>query len=68
MALRRNIPTAPQTRPDPQHETVYTWNLAPSFSEQAFAFSAPPDAKPITFAEAGAPTLGVKVKKSGDKK
>ncbi|HEV8214746.1 MAG TPA: DUF2092 domain-containing protein [Gemmatimonadaceae bacterium] len=52
----------------PQHETTYTWNLAPSFSEQAFAFSAPPDAKPITFAEAGAPTLGIKVKKSGDKK
>jgi hypothetical protein len=35
----------------PQHETVYAWNLAPSFNDKAFAFSAPADAKRITFAE-----------------
>ena len=35
----------------PQHETVYTWNLAPSFNEKAFAFTIPADAKKITLAD-----------------
>jgi hypothetical protein len=35
----------------PQHEAVYTWNLAPSFSEEAFAFVPPPDAKKITLVD-----------------
>jgi hypothetical protein len=35
----------------PQHETVYTWNLAPSFNDKAFAFTPPSDAKKITFLE-----------------
>ena len=51
----------------PQHETQYTWNLAPSFTEKAFAFVASPDAKKITFAEVGAPTVAMK-KRGEDKK
>src|SRR5262249_30311261 len=39
----------------PQHESQYTWTLAPSFSQDAFAFVAPPDAKKITFAEVVTP-------------
>ena len=35
----------------PQHESVYTWNLAPSFNDKAFAFTPPADAKRITFVE-----------------
>lgn len=38
----------------PQHSSVYTWNLAPSFNQAAFAFVAPADARRITFAEIGA--------------
>jgi len=50
----------------PQHETVYTWNLAPSYTDLAFAFTPPSDAKKISFVEAGVtPTLGIK--KSGEK-
>ncbi len=36
----------------PQHASVYTWNLAPSFDEGAFTFDPPPDARKIVFAEA----------------
>ncbi len=35
----------------PQHTSIYTWNLAPSFDDKAFAFSPPKDATKITFAE-----------------
>ena len=35
----------------PQHESVYTWNLAPSFSDEAFTFNPPPDAKKITLVD-----------------
>ncbi len=35
----------------PQHISTYTWNLAPSFDDKAFAFSPPKDATKITFAE-----------------
>jgi hypothetical protein len=35
----------------PQHTEVLTWNLAPSFSENAFTFDPPPDAKRIPIAE-----------------
>jgi len=35
----------------PQHESVYTWNLAPSFNDKAFAFTVPADAKKITLAD-----------------
>ena len=48
----------------PQHTSVYTWNLAPSFNDAAFAFTAPKDAHKITLAET---TLtDVTPKKSGD--
>ncbi len=33
----------------PQHTSAYTWNLAPSFSDKAFAFTPPADAKKISF-------------------
>jgi hypothetical protein len=49
----------------PQHQSTYTWNLAPSFNDKAFAFVAPPDAKKITFAEAGGPDV---LKKRGEDK
>lgn len=38
----------------PQHTAVYTWNLAPSFSDDAFTFDPPSDAKKITIVEAAA--------------
>jgi hypothetical protein len=36
----------------PQHEALYTWNLAPSFDSTTFVFTAPKDAKQITMADA----------------
>ena len=38
----------------PQHTSVYTWNLAPSFNDAAFTFDPPSDAQKIVLAEAGA--------------
>lgn len=38
----------------PQHSEILTWNLAPSFSEDAFTFDPPADAKRIPIAEAKA--------------
>jgi len=38
----------------PQHQSLYTWNLAPSFNDKAFVFTPPSDAKKITFAEVAA--------------
>jgi hypothetical protein len=35
----------------PQHTDVLTWNLAPSFNDDAFIFDPPPDAKRIVLAE-----------------
>ena len=35
----------------PQHSAVYTWNLAPSFNDNAFVFAPPADAKKITMAD-----------------
>ncbi len=35
----------------PQHTATYTWNLAPSFSKDSFAFVAPKDAQKITLAD-----------------
>jgi hypothetical protein len=51
----------------PQHVSQYSWNLAPSYTDKAFAFVAPPDAKKITFAEAGAPVVAIK-KRGGNNK
>lgn len=36
----------------PQHESVYSWNLAPSFNDNAFEFTPPKDAQKINLAEA----------------
>ena len=41
----------------PQHESIYTWNLAPSFSDESFEFEPPKDAKKITIADANAMRL-----------
>ena len=35
----------------PQYTATYTWNLAPSFNDDAFVFEAPADAKRIKFAD-----------------
>jgi hypothetical protein len=35
----------------PQFSSVMTWNLAPSYSDDAFTFHAPPDAQKIVFAD-----------------
>lgn len=35
----------------PQHTSVYTWNLAPSFNDAVFAFAAPDGAKKITLVD-----------------
>jgi hypothetical protein len=51
----------------PQHESVYSWNLAPSFTDASFAFEAPVDAKKITFKDAAAVRDSLK-KKGGDRK
>lgn len=45
MALRRDIPTAPETRPDPQQETVYQASRGGHY---------PPEPKPVP----GAPKRG----------
>jgi hypothetical protein len=36
----------------PQHASVYSWSLAPSFDDSAFAFDPPDGARRIVFAEA----------------
>lgn len=35
----------------PQHTSVYAWNLAPSFNDQAFAFAVPDGARKITMVD-----------------
>jgi hypothetical protein len=35
----------------PQHTSVYTWNLAPSFNDAVFAFAVPDGAKKITLVD-----------------
>ncbi len=53
----------------PQHTSVYTWNLAPSFNDAAFVFTPPADAKKISFEEVAAARADkAKEKKSGGKK
>ena len=36
----------------PQHPAVYTWNLAPSFNDAAFAFDPPAGAGKVVLAKA----------------
>jgi hypothetical protein len=51
----------------PQHQSTYTWNLAPSFTDKAFAFVVPPDAKKIPIMEAGGPDVALKRRGGNDK-
>lgn len=44
----------------PQYTAVWTWNLAPSFNDQEFVFTAPADAKPVPFATDLMARLGTK--------
>jgi hypothetical protein len=49
---RKLVITTTTDEARPQHQSVYVWNLAPSVSDDAFAFTAPPDAKKINLVEA----------------
>ena len=42
----------------PQHSEILTWNLAPSFSDNAFTYDPAPDARRITIAEVNAAATG----------
>jgi hypothetical protein len=44
----------------PQHTSVFTWNLAPSFNEESFVFDPPPGANRIVFGGDNAPSTGGK--------
>jgi hypothetical protein len=50
---RRLVITTMTDEARPQHQSTYTWNLAPSYSDEAFTFTPTPDAKKITLVEAG---------------
>jgi hypothetical protein len=50
--LPRKIVISNRADPErPQHTAVYTWDLAPSFNEAAFAFNAPPWAHRVPLAK-----------------
>jgi hypothetical protein len=46
---RKLVITTTSDRTQPQHTSVLTWNLAPTFDEQAFSFAPPPNAHRIDF-------------------
>jgi hypothetical protein len=48
---RKLVLTTTSDEARPQHTSVYTWNLAPSFNDGAFSFDPPPGAQKIVFAE-----------------
>ncbi len=50
---RKLVLTTTTDEARPQHTSVLTWNLAPSWNNEAFVFDPPPDAHKIVFAEAG---------------
>lgn len=52
---RRLVATTTTDEARPQFTAEYEWNLAPSYSESAFTFAAPPDASKIVFAADRAP-------------
>jgi len=52
----------------PQHMVVYTWNLAPSFNQESFAFAAPKDAAKITIADLTAERTAAKGANGGQDK
>jgi hypothetical protein len=47
---RKLVLTTTTDEARPQHESVLTWNLAPSYNDAAFVFEPPPDAHKIVFA------------------
>jgi hypothetical protein len=49
---RRLVITTRTDEARPQHTAVYTWNLAPSFNDAAFAFEPPKDAGKVVLADA----------------
>lgn len=51
---KRLVLTTTTDEARPQFEANYTWNLAPSFNDEAFTFDPPADAKRIVFEEAAA--------------
>ena len=55
---RKLVITTTTDEARPQYVAEYTWNLAPSFNDEAFAFEAPKDAKKIPLAEV-TPMAGV---------
>jgi hypothetical protein len=60
---RRLVITTLTDDAKPQHTAEYTWNLAPSYNDAAFAFEAPKDAKKIPLTEVklgGATAKGVR--------
>ena len=56
---RKIVITTTTDEARPQYVAEYTWNLAPSFNDEAFAFQAPENAKKIPLAEV-TPMAGVK--------
>ena len=51
---RKVVLTTTDDEARPQYSAVYKWDLAPSFNDQAFVFTAPVDAKRITMADVNA--------------
>ncbi len=64
---RRLVITTTTDDARPQYSATYTWNLAPSISSNAFAFTPPADAKRITIAEVAAMRDSAKAKGRGDR-
>jgi hypothetical protein len=52
---RKLVITTTSERSQPQHVSVLTWNLAPTFDDEAFVVTPPPNAQKIEFDVAGAP-------------
>jgi hypothetical protein len=48
---RKLVLTTTTDEAHPQHTSVLTWNLAPSYNDETFQFDPPPDAHKIVFAE-----------------
>src|SRR5277367_2603820 len=53
---RRLVITTLTDEARPQHSMTLTWNLAPSFNNEAFTFDPPPDAKRVLLEGQNAPT------------
>jgi hypothetical protein len=48
---RKIVLTTTTDEAKPQFSAIYTWNLAPSFNEDTFSFTPPPDSHKIVLAE-----------------